>query len=91
MTGRAPDLIVSWSHDGVTHLEFYVDGPELSVGDRERIRRSTALASSHGGMRMMVETAVGERYLVSVRSLGEITTVRLVPHEMVRQGRGVQP
>lgn len=73
-------FLVPWSRDGARQLSVIVE-PDVARGaDVEQGTRAAAsIASSHGGLRYMLEAKLGDRYHVTVlETVGGVTTVRLV-------------
>lgn len=62
-------------------LEIVVDADLPPFGPLEnRVRSIGSIARSHGGLRMLLESAFADRWTVSVwETVGGVTTVRLVP------------
>ena len=70
---------VGWPHDGARELEVVVEADLPSFGPMEqRIRGIAAIASSHGGLRMLLESAFADRWSVGVfETVGGVTGVHL--------------
>lgn len=72
---------IAWPHDGVRQLEVVVDADLPAYGPLEkRVRGIAAIASSHGGLRRLLQDALADQWLVTVlETVGGVTTVRLTP------------
>jgi hypothetical protein len=78
---RQPTFTILWPHDGARQLAVFVDAdlPAFSPMEK-RIRGIASIASSHGGLRRLLEDAYAAEWSVSVfEAVGGVTTVRLVP------------
>jgi hypothetical protein len=77
---RQPSFTILWQHDGVRQLDVFVDADLPPYGPMEkRIRGIASIASSHGGLRRLLENAYASEWAVSVfETVGGVTTVRLV-------------
>jgi hypothetical protein len=78
---RRPTFTILWQHDGARQLEVFVDADLPPYGPMEkRIRGIAAIASSHGGLRRLLEDAYAADWTVSVwETVGGVTTVRFAP------------
>jgi hypothetical protein len=77
---------VAWPHDGARQLDVVVDADLPPYGPMEkRIRSIASIASSHGGLRRLLEDAYAGEWSVSVlETVGGVTTVRLTPIKEAR-------
>jgi hypothetical protein len=84
---------IAWNHDGARQLDVVVHRDLPPFGPMEqRIRGIAAIASSHGGLRMLLESALPDQLRVSVRvrvsvreGLAGVSWVRLVPLSNAKQ------
>lgn len=78
---RRPSFLIEWQHDGARQLAVFVDADLPPYGPMEkRIRGIASIASSHGGLRRLLEDAYAAEWSVSVlETVGSVTSVRLVP------------
>lgn len=74
-------LTILWPHDGTRELSVVVDAELPAYGPLERRIRSIAeVARAHGGLRLLLENALGATHDVTVwETVGGATTVRLTP------------
>ena len=79
MTNR-PTFTILWQHDGAVSSRLSSTRTCRRSGRLEkRVRGIASIASSHRGLRMLLEPALADQWTVSVfDAVGGVTTVRLV-------------
>jgi hypothetical protein len=76
---------IAWSHDGARQLGVVIDADQPRHGPMEkRIRSIAEVATSHGALRMLLESAFADQWSVGViEAVDDVTAVHMVPLDKV--------
>ncbi len=72
---------IAWPHDGARQLDVVIDAGQPRSGSMEkRIRGIAEVASSHGALRVLLESAFDDQWSVGViDEVGGVTTLHMAP------------
>lgn len=76
---------IAWTHDGARQLEISVEADQPRHGPMEKkIRGIADVASSHGALRLLLESAFSDHWSISVLDpVDGVTAVHMAPLEKV--------